>query len=79
MTEVIYLTLEARRVDPEQPQTNGLAELDQAQTWAFAQLLKRLSWAELRACAIDDAEAYDAREAVAKLQRAFAEAGIAPR
>lgn len=79
MTEQTHLTLEVRRVDPDRPMTTALTELDQAQTWAFAQLLKRLSWAELRACAINDAEAYDARDAVAKLQRAFAEAGIAPR
>lgn len=79
MTEPTHLTLEARRVDPDRPMTTALAELNQAQAWAFAQLLKRLSWPELRACAIDDAEAYDARDAVAKLQRAFAEAGIDPR
>lgn len=62
----------------QQPAT-GLAELSEAETWALAQLLKRLSWSELRACAVSEAEAYEARDAVAKLQRAMAEAGIAPR
>lgn len=57
----------------------GLAELDATQALALAQLVKRLSWAELRACAISDAEAYDIRDAVAKLQRMLAEAGYSPR
>lgn len=57
----------------------GLAELDGTQAMALAQLVKRLSWAELRACAISDAEAYDIRDGVAKLQHMLADAGYAPR
>lgn len=79
MTEPVYFTVATHHCQPVSRPAEGLAELNEAETWAFAQLLKRLSWAELRACAVDDAEAYDARDAVAKLQRAFAEAGVAPR
>lgn len=79
MTEQVYFTVATHHCQPVNRPAEGLAELNEAETWALAQLLKRLSWAELRACAVDDAEAYDARDAVAKLQRAFAEAGIAPR
>jgi hypothetical protein len=74
-----YFTVTTHHQQATQQPATGLAELTEAETWAFAQLLKRLSWAELRACAVDEAETYEARDAVAKLQRAFAEAGIAPR
>jgi hypothetical protein len=57
----------------------GLVELTDMDAMALAQLLKRLSWAELRACAVNDAEAYEIRDGVAKLQRLFAEVGYAPR
>ena len=79
MTEQVYFTVATHHCQPVSRPAEGLAELNEAETWAFAQLLKRLSWAELRACAVDDVESYDARDAVAKLQRAFAEAGVAPR
>ena len=46
---------------------------------ALAQLVKRLSWSELRACAVSDDEAYEIKYAVHKLQNALAEAGFAPR
>jgi len=45
----------------------------------LAQLFKRLSWAEIRACSVNDAEAYEIRDAVAKGQRLLAEAGVNPR
>jgi hypothetical protein len=57
----------------------GLSELTDMDAMALAQLVKRLSWAELRACAVNDAEAYEIRDGVAKLQRLLAEAGYAPR
>lgn len=57
----------------------GLAELTDMDAMALAQLVKRLSWAEIRACAVNDAEAYEIRDSVAKLQRLLAEAGYAPR
>ncbi|WP_445224734.1 DUF7706 family protein [Erwinia sorbitola] len=46
---------------------------------ALAQLVKRLSWSELRACAVSDDEAYEIKYAVHKLQNALTEAGFAPR
>jgi len=57
----------------------GMAELTDMDAMALAQLLKRLSWAEMRACAVNDAEAYEIRDGVGKLQRMLAEAGYAPR
>ncbi|WEE80223.1 hypothetical protein LZ683_13140 [Comamonas testosteroni] len=46
---------------------------------ALAQLVKRLSWSELRAYAVSDDEAYEIKYAVHKLQNALAEVGYAPR
>jgi hypothetical protein len=46
---------------------------------ALAQFVKRLTWADMRGCAVDDAEAYEIRAAVGKLQNALALAGYAPR
>lgn len=57
----------------------GLAELNETDAIGLAQLVKRLSWAEIRACSVSDAEAYEIRDGVAKLQRLLAEAGYAPR
>jgi hypothetical protein len=57
----------------------GMAELTGMDAMALAQLVKRLSWAEMRACAVSDAEAYEIRDSVGKLQRMLAEAGYAPR
>ena len=55
------------------------SELTNAEAWGLAQLFKRLGWSEIRACAVDDAEAYEIRDAVAKVQRLLADAGINPR
>jgi len=57
----------------------GHAELTEAETWALAQFVKRVGWTEFRGNAVDEAEAYQIRSAVDKLQRALAGAGIAPR
>ena len=54
-------------------------ELTDAQALALAQFVKRLTFAEARACAIDDDEAYRITDAVGRLQRALGEAGYAPR
>ncbi|SUB84228.1 Uncharacterised protein [Pragia fontium] len=54
-------------------------QLTHSQAWALAQLVKRLSWSELRACAVSDDEAYEIKDAVHQLQNALAEAGFAPR
>ncbi|MEB7916232.1 hypothetical protein NGK09_06120 [Enterobacter mori] len=45
----------------------------------MAQLVKRLTWSEVRACAVDDNEAYGISDAVAKLQNALRDAGYARR
>lgn len=58
---------------------SGDTELTDAETLALAQLVKRLTWSDMRGCAVDDAEAYVIRDAVGKLQDALARAGYAPR
>lgn len=55
------------------------AELTHEETYELAQLVKRLTWSELRACAVDDDEAFQMRSAVNKLQDVLARAGYAPR
>ncbi|MBW9240776.1 hypothetical protein I6U33_25940 [Pseudomonas carnis] len=57
----------------------GYDELTDAQTEALAQFAKRLTWTDIRGCAVDDDEAYEMRAAVGKLQNALALAGYAPR
>ncbi|CAI1245997.1 Uncharacterised protein [Serratia ficaria] len=54
-------------------------ELTKSQALALAQFVKRVTWSEMRACAIDDDETYEIRDAVYQLQKALAEAGFAPR
>jgi hypothetical protein len=51
--------------------------LDQAE--ALAQFVKRVGWPEMRACAVDDREAYEIRAALSALAKGLAEAGYAPR
>lgn len=46
---------------------------------ALAQFVKRLTWSELRACAISDDETYLMKDAIDKLQKALSEEGYAPR
>jgi hypothetical protein len=53
--------------------------LESEQADALAELVKRIGWSELRALAVDDADAYRMREAVGLLRRALAEQGFAPR
>lgn len=50
---------------------------DQAE--ALAQFVKRVGWAEMRACAVDNNEVYEIRAALAALAKGLAEAGHAPR
>ncbi|MBN5380593.1 hypothetical protein JY493_26065 [Serratia marcescens] len=50
-------------------------ELTQSQ----AQFVKRLTWSEIQACAVDENETYEMRDAVNVLQRSLAEAGFSPR
>lgn len=55
------------------------AELIHEETYALAQLVKRLTWSDLRGCAVDDDEAFQMRSALNKLQDVLARAGYAPR
>ncbi|OPJ90879.1 hypothetical protein B1H39_24110 [Serratia marcescens] len=52
-------------------------ELTQSQ--ALAQFVKRLTWSEIQACAVDENETYEMRDAVNLLQKSLAEAGFSPR
>lgn len=54
-------------------------QLSEDEAWAFAQMLKRIGWTEWRVLAVDRDEAELMRAACFKVQRAFADAGIAPR
>jgi dissimilatory sulfite reductase (desulfoviridin) alpha/beta subunit len=53
--------------------------LGEDDAWALAQFVKRIGWSEFRALAVDDEEAHRIRSGVDALQRALAEAGVAPR
>lgn len=53
--------------------------LTEAQAMALAQLVKRISYRELRTNASSDSEADRMHEAVAELQDALARIGYAPR
>lgn len=55
------------------------AELTQNQALALAQLVKRLTWTEMRACAIDEDETWVIKDAISGLQKALAEVGFNPR
>lgn len=59
--------------------SRGYADLEDAETWALAQLVKRIGWSEMRGNAVDDDEAALMRSALVKLQAALAGAGVAPR
>ncbi|MFV7555678.1 hypothetical protein ACNPNM_28145, partial [Klebsiella variicola] len=54
-------------------------ELDDKEAMALAQFIKRLTWTEMRACAISDDETYLMKDAIDKLQKALSEEGYAPR
>lgn len=54
-------------------------ELTQSQALAQAQFVKRLTWSEIQACAVDEDETYEMRDAVNLLQKSLAEAGFSPR
>ncbi|WP_214068326.1 DUF7706 family protein [Photorhabdus hainanensis] len=53
--------------------------LSHDEAMALAQLVKRLSWAEIRACAVDDTEAWVIKAAIGRLQSALAYHGYSPR
>ncbi len=52
--------------------------LDENETMALAQFVKRLSWSDLRGCAVSDEEAWVMKSAVDKLQQALREEGYFP-
>lgn len=54
-------------------------ELTEDQAWALAQFVKRVTWSDFRACAVDDDEAYMIGAAVDQVARALADKGYAPR
>jgi hypothetical protein len=54
-------------------------DLSPSAALALAQFVKRVTWTEMRACAVDDAECYEIRAAIDTLQKTLAEAGYAPR
>ena len=75
-----YLNLTATRIKPGESETEYAGRnLDEAEAWALAQLVKRLGWTDCRENAVDDAEAHLMLEALAKFQRALDEAGVSPR
>ena len=49
------------------------------QALARAQFVKRVGWSDMRACAVNDDEAYAIRSAVDQVARALAEIGYSPR
>ncbi len=53
--------------------------LSHEEAMALAQLVKRLSWAEIRACAVNDNEAWLIKDAIGRLQSALAWHGYSPR
>lgn len=46
---------------------------------ALAQFCKRLTWRDMRSCAVDDDECREIRAAIEKLTNALAQAGWEPR
>lgn len=54
-------------------------ELPPAEAQALAQFVKRVTWSEMRSCAMDEAECYQIRAAIDKVRRALADADYAPR
>ncbi|TDB45460.1 DUF7706 family protein [Photorhabdus luminescens] len=54
-------------------------QLTHIEALALAQLVKRLNWAEIRSCAVDDMEAWVIKAAIGLLQSALACHGYSPR
>lgn len=76
MSDSAHLILTAENPRTEQ---TVFAEFERSEIWALAQLVKRLSFTECRANAVDDDEAYLMTDALAKFQRFLAGVGVAPR
>lgn len=54
-------------------------DLPESEAAALAQFVKRIGFAEMRANAVDDSEAYQIRAALSAIQDALNEAGFSPR
>lgn len=54
-------------------------ELSNQEAWDLAQFLKRATFSDFRACAVDDDEAYRMIQAADRLRVALAESGHSPR
>ncbi|MBS9426370.1 DUF7706 family protein [Photorhabdus caribbeanensis] len=54
-------------------------QLTHLEALALAQLVKRLNWVEIRACAVDDTEAWVIKVAIGRLQSILAYHGYSPR
>jgi hypothetical protein len=61
------------------PTVTVTTELTDSQAMALAQFVKRLTWSEMRACAVDDDEAWVMKDAIQALQTSLADAGFSPR
>ena len=53
--------------------------LPPAEALALAQFVKRVTWSAMSECAADEAECFEIRAAIDKVQRALADANYAPR
>jgi hypothetical protein len=53
--------------------------LDDSEALALAQFVKRVGWSEIRQNAVDDAEAYEIRDALGRIALTLAEGGYEPR
>lgn len=54
-------------------------EMQRSECWALAELCKRITWDEMRRCAVDENEAYSIRSAVDQLAGALIKAGFTVR
>lgn len=54
-------------------------DIDETQTAALAQVLKRIGYTDIRALSQDDAEAYSAQHALEQIRQALVKQGYDPR
>ena len=61
------------------PTVTVTTELTDSQAMALAQFVKRLTWSEMRACAVDDDATWVMKDAIQSLQKSLTDAGFSPR
>ena len=61
------------------PTVTVTTELTDSQAMALAQFVKRLTWSEMRACAVDDDETWVMKDAIQSLQKSLTDAVFSPR